>query len=113
MLNVGLSPSLKDTIGKTMLLNADTFSSPNGKAPGGAQSSFALKVGQRTAGKHELPMIMMSPQSGFDAHMRNRNSVSMVAKTADENQVTADQRKLLKQLKEDKLLRQKREEERR
>ena len=37
----------------------------------------------------------------------------MVAKTADENQATADQRKLLKQLKEDKLLRQKREEERR
>ena len=36
MLNVGLSPSLKDTIGKTMLFNADSFSSPNGKAPGGA-----------------------------------------------------------------------------
>ena len=45
--------------------------------------------------------------------MRNRNSISMIAKTADEHQATADQRKLLKQLKEEKLLRQKREEERR
>ena len=115
MLNVGLSPSLKDNNGKTIIFGADAFNSTSilkgGPSFQGAQSSLKL-LGQRTGSKHELPIIM-SPQGEFDTLRRNRNSVSMAAKTVADEVSIDQQRKLLKQLKEDKLLRQKREEERR
>ena len=45
MLNVGLSPRLKDTIGKNIVFNTNDFSSPiaGGSAFQGALSSFKLR----------------------------------------------------------------------